>query len=101
MTLWPIAGLAALSILCGCTGLTAGSSAPPTLTKQAREQPALLHERMAACLHADRAPEECHGEMTRNSRGIEGAEEIKGMQGCQESMKGCACDGMKPANHQH
>lgn len=52
------------------------SGTPPAPSKAQREQMALLHEKMAACLRSDKDLAACHDEMRGNCR------TMMGEQGC-------------------
>ena len=64
------------------------------ITPAQREEMAVTHEKMAACLRSDKAIEDCHKEMMKSCKGMKGHCPMMGM----EHMHGKMGKGMK---HEH
>jgi hypothetical protein len=106
MTTLRIVTVATLTLLCGCTTFAAETSDAVAVapSKQAREQMAQLHEKMAACLRSDRALTDCRSEMMRDCRAVKDG---KSQHGCSMGMMGRdrenqgTTDESKHTDHKH
>jgi hypothetical protein len=106
MTVKRIAAIAVISILCGCSGFAVETpdAVPTAPSNQAREQMALLHEKIVACLRSDRALAECRSEMMH---GCHVMEADRGEQGCRMGMMGrdrqdqSTADKAEHSDHKH
>jgi hypothetical protein len=70
--------LFAATLLAGTAGSFAAdpAKAPPAPTKEMRQQMAVAHEKMAACLRSDKPISECREEMQKSCH------DMMGEQGC-------------------